>query len=212
MDKTIFVRNFQESLDNNFSKYEKYFDYTFKVFFELRTSIFEVTKCLILELDKATITLTNNILERLLKLALIYNEVGLKTLAIEEWNSIYDEPNRKYGSISLGNSIELCLKNKIISQKEKDFLFDIIRELMRNGFSHADASKVLENLPNEILGYKGSLNNTTKLEEVFLNHKIIPPLQSIEIDNFAKMYASKYFEFVFTLIGIIETRLLEKNK
>jgi len=212
MDRTIFERNFQESLDNNFTKYEKYFDYKFKVFFELRTSIFEVTKCLILELDKATITLTNNILERLLKLALIYNEVGIKPFPIEEWNLIYEEPNRKYGSISLGNSIELCLKKEIISQREKDFLFDIIRELMRNGFSHADASKVLENLPNKIRGYKGNLNNPTKLEEVFLNHKIIPPLQSIEIENFAKIHASKYFEFVFTLIEKIETRLFEKNR
>jgi len=138
MEKIMFENNFKECLDKNYVKYSKYFDYKFIIFFELRTSIFEVTKCLILELDKATITLTNNILERLLKLALIYKEVGIKSIPIEKWNSVFEGPNRKYSSSSLSNSIEQCKKQSLITQLEKDFLFNTIREVMRNGFSHAD--------------------------------------------------------------------------
>ena len=75
MDKKIFEKNFIECLNKNFDIFNKYFDYKYSIFFELSTQIFQITKCLILEMDFAAITLTNNLLERLLKNALIYNQV-----------------------------------------------------------------------------------------------------------------------------------------
>ena len=169
MEKNLFEDSFKEALNHNFSKLSKYFDYQYKVFFELRTSVFEVAKCELLEFHKASITLTNNILERLLKLALIYNETGIGSKPVEQWNSIFDEPNKKFGSLNLGNSIELCKKHNLITKEEKDFLFNIIKELMRNGFSHADISKILVGLPEETIMFHGSLSNPTKMANVTLS-------------------------------------------
>lgn len=207
MEKIIFEKNFEDCLNKNFAKYSKYFDYKFKIFFELQTSIFEVAKCLILELDKATITLTNSILERLLKLALIYKEVGTESIPIEKWNSVFADPNQKYSSLNLSNSIELCKKHNLITQSEKDFLFDTVRELMRNGFSHADSGKILKDIPEITVGFYANLNKPSEIKKVDLNQKTISPLQAVQIDNFAKANSSIYFDYVFELIEKIEDRI-----
>ncbi|SEL53585.1 hypothetical protein SAMN04487910_2748 [Aquimarina amphilecti] len=213
MEKEIFEKSFIEKLNNNFPVFAKYFDFNLKVFCEFNTLIFEINKCLILELNRASITLTNNLLERLLKLALINNETGIGPLPIEKWNDVFSEPNKKYGSIPLGNSIEKCKKLELITTDEKTFLFDTIRQLMRNGFSHADSSKILSDLPDESKMFQGSLINPNEdLKEVRVNQKIIPTFQALQMERFANENAKPYFDFVFKLIFRIEKRLLEKQK
>lgn len=213
MEKADFEKNFIENLDKNFPELSKYFDFDLNVFCEFNTLIFEINKCLLLELNRAAITLTNNLLERLLKLALINNEIGIGPIPIEKWNEVFDSPNTKFGSIDLGNSIERCKKFELISEDEKKFLFDKIRVLMRNGFAHADSSEILSELPNNTKMFKGSFSNPNpQLVEVSLNQKIIPTFQAIQIENFAKENARPYFEFIFNLIFRIENRLVEKFK
>ncbi|QXP78833.1 MULTISPECIES: hypothetical protein [Winogradskyella] len=213
MEKVVFEKSFIEKLDKNFPELAKYFDFNLEIFCEFNTLIFEINKCLILEFDRATITLTNNLLERLLKLALIKNDTGIGPIPIEKWNDVFEEPNKKYGSIPLGNSIEKCKKLELISDKEKSFLFDIIRELMRNGFSHADSSKILADLPDNSPMFQGSFTNpNADLKEVSINQKIIPTFQALQMENFAKENAKFYFDFVFHLIFRIEKRLKEKLK
>ncbi|HEY5122643.1 MAG TPA: hypothetical protein VIK14_02795, partial [Ignavibacteria bacterium] len=168
--------------------------------------------CLILELDKATITLTNYILERLLKLALIHQEVGIGSIPIEKWNSVFEGPNQKYSSLTLGDSINQCKKHKIITQSEKDFLFNTVRELMRNGFSHADAGKILKDIPENTVGFYASFTNPSEIKQVELNQKTISPLQAVQIDNFAKANSFLYFDYVFGLIDKIENRIIELKK
>ncbi|MCD8418862.1 hypothetical protein J2Q11_14105 [Tenacibaculum finnmarkense genomovar finnmarkense] len=213
MKKEIFRKSFIEKLDKNFPKQSKYFEFQLEIFCEFNTIIFEINKCVILELNRATITLTNNLLERLLKLALINNEIGTGSIELEKWNEVFEEPNRKYNSIKLGNSIELCKKFELITQREKDYLFDIVRVLLRNGFSHSDSSEILKNLPDESVMHKGSLiNPNAESKEVKINQKIIPTFQALQMEEFAKINAKPYFEFVFELIFKIEKRLIEKNK
>jgi len=213
MEKEVFEKSFVEKLNKNFTEFAKYFDFRLKVFCEFNTLIFEINKCLILELNRASITLTNNLLERLLKLALINNETGIGPIPIEKWNDVFSGPNEKYGSIPLGNSIEKCKKLELITAEEKTFLFDTIRELMRNGFSHADSSKILSDLPDESKMLQGSLTNPNEaLKEVSVNQKIIPTFQALQMENFAKENAKPYFDFVFNLIFRMEERLAEKLK
>lgn len=207
-----FKKDFSEKLENNFSEFETYFDTRIEIFFELETLIYEINKCLILEFYRASITLTNHLVERLLKLALIYNETGIGPIPFDQWNSIYEGPNRKYGSIDLGNSIEKCKKLELISDKEKVILFDTIRGLMRNGFSHSDSSKILSHLPDNSKAFEGSLLNPTDIKEVSLNQKIIPCLQEVQMENFAKATAKNYFDFIFRLISLIEKRITERHK
>jgi hypothetical protein len=213
MNKEVFEKSFTEKLDKNFPELSKYFDFNLEIFCEFNTQIFEINKCLLLEFDRAAITLTNNLLERLLKLALINNEAGIDPIPIENLNKAFYETNKKYGSIDLASSIERCKKFELISDKEKTFMFDTIRVLMRNGFSHSDSSKILSNLPDDSKMFQGDFSNPNReLKEVSINQKIIPTFQAIQMENFAKDNAKIYFAFVFHLIFRIEKRLIEKLK
>lgn len=212
MEKELFEKAFIDNLNKNFQSRSKYFDFQFYVFSELGGSIFEINKCLILEFHRASITLTNNLLERLLKLSLIYNEAGIGPKPVEDWSSAFEEPNSKYLSIPLGNSIEKCRKLDLITENEKVFLFDTIRELMRNGFSHADSTKILNGIPDEMTMFQGSFSNPTDIKPVNVNQKIIPFMQAIHVENFAKENAANYFDYVFELIKKIDQRIIDKNE
>lgn len=81
---------------------------------------------------------------------------------------------------------------------------------MRNGFSHYDTTKILENIPDDTTFMTGNFTNPTDLQPISLNQKIIPLFQSLQIENFAKQNALFYFDFVFNLIKRIDDKL--KNK
>ncbi|MDF2455096.1 MAG: hypothetical protein K0R51_1089 [Cytophagaceae bacterium] len=211
MEKEKFEDAFINALNKNFPLHSKYFELEFKIFQELGGSIFEINKCLILEFYRASITLTNHVLERLLKIALIYNEAGINPIPSEDWSSTFEGPNEKYGTKPLGNSIELCEKLELISADEKEYLFDTIRTLMRNGFSHADPSKILAGLPDESIFFQSSFSDPEKLNPVGINQKVVPFLQAIQMDNFAKNTAFSYFNYVFELITKIELRIVDKQ-
>ena len=98
MKKELFEKAFIDNLNKNFQSRSKYFDFQFYVFSELGGTVFEINKCLILEFHRASITLTNNLLERLLKLSLIYNEAGIEPKPVEDWGIAFEEPNKKYSS------------------------------------------------------------------------------------------------------------------
>lgn len=210
MEKKVFEIAFLESLNKNFDNHSKFFEFEFYTYPELGSSVFEINKCLILGFHRASITLTNNVLERVLKLAIIYNEVGIGQKPEENWNEIFSKPNEKYTSMSLGNSIEKCKKESLISEEEKKILFDTIRELMRNGFSHSDPSKILKDLPDEFKAYQSTFSNPQEINEINLNHKVIPIFQSMQMDNFAKENAFEYFKFIFQLMKNIDNRLKAK--
>lgn len=212
MEKGLFEKAFNDNLDKNFENRSKYFDFEFYVFSELGGTVFEINKCLILEFHRASITLTNNLLERLLKLSLIYYETGIGPKPVEEWGTVFSEPNLKYSSIPLGNSIEKCRKLELLTENEKVFLFDTIRELMRNGFSHADSSKILEGIPEETTMFQGSFSNPTEIKPVTVNQKVIPFIQAIHIENFTREHAADYFDYVFELIKKIDQRLIDRDK
>ncbi len=207
MEKEIFEKAFIENLNKNFEVHAKYFEFRFYTYPELGTSVFEINKCLILGFYRASITLTNNVLERVLKLALIYNEVGIGPKPVENWSDIFSVPNEKYGSKQLGNTIELCKKEKLITEAEKKVLFETIRELMRNGFSHSDPSKILKDLPDETPVYQANLLNPTAFKEIQVNYKTIPVFQAMQMDEFAKQNAFEYFKFVFELMKRIDNKL-----
>lgn len=196
----------------NYSKYSKYFSFKLKLFFELEIPLHEAIKCLILDLNHATITLTNNVLERALKLALIQKNIGRDSIPVEDWNSVYDEPNKKYNSLNLSESICLCKAHEMITLSEKDFLNDIIRDILRNGFSHGDPGKILKDAPEMTTAFYGSLTGKSEIKRVELNQKAISPLQAVLIDNFAKENAPKYFDYTVALIEKIEIRILELRK
>ena len=212
MEKKIFEESFSEKLNANFSRQAKYFEFDFEIFQELGSSVFEINKCLIFEFYRASITLTNHVLERLLKIALIYNEAGIGPIPTTDWTSIFEGPNRKYSTISLANSIELCRKNDLITAEEKEYLFNTVRILMRNGFSHAYSSQILSSFPDDSSFFQGSFSNPEEIKRIVVNQKVVPFMQAIQMDNFAKENSSSYFDYIFELTLKIESRILDRNK
>jgi hypothetical protein len=100
-----------------------------------------------------------------------------------------------------------CKKLGLINELEKKILFESIREMIRDGFSHADFDKVLKDYPDEIKLFQGSFSNPTDIKEVVINQKLNPEIQAFQIENFAKDNARGYFDFAFKLIFKIEERL-----
>jgi hypothetical protein len=212
MNKASIERNFTTNLNNNYSKVFKYLEPRFEVFCEFDHVIYEINNCLIMQLNKASITLTNYLLERLLKLALIYNEAGIGPVQdLNDLDAKFKEPNRKYGSILLNESIKRCKESDLITDGEEIILDKKIRDLLRNGFAHADSKKILKDLPDESKMYQGSFSNpNSELKEITLNTKINPTFQAIHMDDYATANALPYYDFVFNLIGLIEKRLKDK--
>jgi hypothetical protein len=212
MNKSILEKNLTNSMNENFDKVSKYLEPRFEVFCELDSVVYEVNNCLILGLHKASITLTNYLLERLLKIALIYNEAGIGP--VEDLNNLDDvfrEPNEKYNAILLSQSIKKCKEFELVTESETEVLDKKIRDLLRNGFSHADSTKILKDLPSQSKMFQGSFSNPTgELKEITINTKINPVFQAIHMSEYALQNALPYYDFVFNLVFRIEKRLKEK--
>lgn len=211
--KKSFNEAFSKYFDSNFSKVEKYIDYDIQVFYELESTLIQQYKCLITESYIASITLTNHILERLLKLALIQNYVGLKPAKdMKTFAIMYEVPHKLYSDKTLGNTIDHCKKEGLITQTQRDFLYDYIRETIRNGFSHSDTDKVFKAAPDESIVYHQNLTEPINPQPMTMNLKLNPSIQSIHLFDFAKDAAPKYFDYVFELMKSIEQELLNRNK
>lgn len=212
MSRTHYEKFLTEYSKKNFEEFEKYFQYECKIFYELKSVIFEINNCLILELNRAALTLTNFLLERLLKITLIYNEVGIGPLDTKLWNKVYSLPHKKYNKLNFAQTIEKCRFFGLINDAERKFLDEIARNLIRNGFSHADATKITDRLPKNITAYQSTFENPTKIEEITFERAIIPTFQAEIMRDFANINAKVYFKFAFNLIPNIEKRLEYFNK
>ncbi len=207
MEKNIFEKDFIDKLSKNFDKHSQYFKLDSTIFSDLTQQIFEINKCLILELYHTSITSINNLLERLLKLALIYKETGTGPIDPEFLGDKFSSANKKYSSINFNQSLKYCLEFNLITDKEFEFLNNTIRECIRNGFSHADTNKILKNVPEKTPMFVGNFSNPGVMKPIELNTKDIPTFQTIIMNEFSKRNALLYFHQVFSLIGRIEKRL-----
>lgn len=207
MEKSLFENDFLEKLSKNYEKHSQYFNYNSTVFSDLSQQIFEINKCLILELYHTSITSTNNLLERLLKLSLIYKESGIDPIEPELLGVKFSSANKKYSSVSLSQSLKYCLEYKLITDKEYNFLYDIVRDCIRNGFSHADTSKILKNVPETTPMFVGNLLKPGEVKPIELNTKDIPTFQTIIMNEFSKKNSLPYFHQIYGLIARIEQRL-----
>ena len=212
MIASLLKQSLKDHLDNNFDRNSKYFEYEYKVFYELESVVHEIAKCQTLFLNFATITATNHFLERFLKLALIHKAAGVGLKHLHQLNELFLAPAKKYGSLTLANFIKECEQENLIDSEEKDFLFNYVRITIRNGFSHSDAEKILSQLPDEKTYYRPT-SDKTAWDETTFNPKIIPQIQAAHMESFANEIASSYFDYVFQLMTKIENRLFNlQNK
>lgn len=192
---------FSKALENNFDNYKYYLQNPrFYYFIDLKSTIGEIIKCLIIEAHSASITLTNHFLERVLKLALIQKESGTQPTKITDWNDTYSASN-KYSSWPMEKTIEECKKLNIITEHQyKDLTH--FRQTIRNGFSHFDPERILRDSVNTIDIIDKSDSEEIKIAGI--NYKEIPTLQSFFVKRFSKENSEEYFDFAFNIMLSIE--------
>jgi hypothetical protein len=197
-----FLKNlFSKGLEENFENYKHYLQNPrFYYFTDLKSTIGEIIKCLIIEAHSASITLTNHFLERVLKLALIQKASGTQPTKITDWNGTYSASD-KYSSWTMNKTIAECKELNIITEHQFDDLTHF-RQTIRNGFSHFDPKQILRDSANTIDIIDKSDSEKSKI--VGLNYKEIPTLQSFFIKRFAKENSEEYFDFAFNIMLSIE--------
>ncbi|OIQ16631.1 MAG: hypothetical protein BM557_09985 [Flavobacterium sp. MedPE-SWcel] len=159
----------------------------------------------------ASITLTNHILERLLKLALIKDELKLERINFEKWNETYTADKfEEINNSTMFDTIKKCHERKLIDDEEKEHL-TYIRQSIRNGFSHYTPKAILkDNYDTKTFTLRD--RNHNEIKKIEMNYKDIPIFQSHYIDQFTREHALEYFDYVFVLINSIKNNLMIKHR
>ena len=168
---------------------------------ELDTLRHEVSICLIFGLHQAAITLTNHMLESLLKFALSYKDSSNREGNTEDHSlaaliaSIRPSFER-YDGEQLNNTINMACKAELISEEQKEQLHEF-RQALRNAYSHAEKRKIHQNkeIPVQSLHMTDEAKLEMDPEEV---HKILdmPFLHGMAQYEHAKANALPYFLYV----------------
>jgi hypothetical protein len=165
---------------------------------EIDSIIKELNFCLLLDLYQASITLTNHLLEKSLKLLLIYNESGKKYVNdLSKINELYGEASRKYNSKDLNDTINITCSKGLITKEEKKVLH-VYRDRLRNGFSHSDMGKIFKDAKIPLI--MGSFSNPEKFEKWEAKVSEVPFLQGIAQETLAESLALEYYKFVYNII------------
>ncbi len=160
----------------------------------------EVCKCLICGLNQAAITLTNHLLESVLKKALIIDESAKNKTEQCDITNVFDDATKKYANKNLDFTINQACRKGLITKDEKELLHKF-REQYRNAFSHADPQKTFsgisipattfttEDLGNPEEFFKRALNDRPSVTLSAENNVIIQGLvQSIKAEREAILY------------------------
>ena len=130
----------------------------------------EVCKCLICGLHQAAITLTNHLLESVLKKALIIDESAKNKTEQCDITNVFDDATNKYANKNLDFTINLACRKGLITKDEKELLHKF-REQYRNAFSHADSQKTFAGIkiPTNIFTTKDLDNPEEFFKKAFTN-------------------------------------------
>ena len=197
-------------IDKNFSELESYFPTRSSFFHEFVILFMEINTCLIFECHIASITLTNHTLEKLLKYALVHNDIGIERKKFfRELEPQYKIAHDNYQSLDFADTINRCCTKGLISTAHKKYLQDEIRIQMRNGFSHSDPNKIIDP-KNEKKHYMGKdyKNPDAPLSDI----KLDPFVQSQIIGDLARANALPYYKKVVEICLYIQDKLIEKEK
>lgn len=180
----------------------------------------EVCKCLICGLYQAAITLTNHLLESVLKKALIIDESAKNKTEQCDITNVFDDATKKYANKNLDFTINQACRKGLITKDEKELLHKF-REQYRNAFSHADSQKTFagNSTPVTILTTKVLDNPEVFFKKIFAdkpnttlsaeNNVIIQGLiQSIK----AEQEAASYFLTIDGVIRDLCSKLFDVNR
>lgn len=203
---------FKKELENTFDsaikyKYEQYkhflFEYNLFLFEDLKYNIKESVYCLIIGVHTASITNTNLILERALKLALIqYQAENIADYSDNKIIDKYIESDKAFSSKSLDKNITKCQKLKILNAEEAKELQEY-KLKFRDGFSHFTPRHILKGEEN-LTHIEGSNNSTfNKISQLTIS-------QANEVRQFAVNNAGNHLTYVLKIVNHLQYKVLEK--
>jgi len=192
--------------------FQNYYDWP-----ELDPLRHEICICITFGLCQAAITLTNHLLESLLKYALIIkcgdnikqSNEDIKGRAITALIDKYKNCIEKYNNQSLSKTINLARKEGFISKEQKKQLHNF-REIFRNAYSHADKIKTFGKSTIPVTGIRLE-NNKLAIDEV--NEPEIAFFligQGIVQFEIAQKTATPYFLYIDRLVREIRDKLFSK--
>ncbi len=178
----------------------------------------EICLCIMFGLCQSAITLTNHLLESLLKNALIIEhgknveqtEEEIKGRSISALIDKYSEGIKIYGDRNLNFSIDQAKELDLISQEQKDQL-QLFREIFRNAFGHADKDKTFGKSTMPVTGMK--LENDKIVPDESGEPDVAKLLigQGIVQHMIAQEHAVPYFLYIDQLVRQIMSKLFPKS-
>lgn len=139
-----FIKELNANISNNYQTVEYAFENDYK-WPEVDPVRNEICKCIICGFHQAAITLTNHLLESVLKKALIINESSKNKTEQSDITNVFDEATKKYANKDLNFTINQACQKGLIDKDEKNTL-DKFRKQYRNAFSHADPQKTFKGI------------------------------------------------------------------
>ncbi|UZO80154.1 hypothetical protein NBT05_14505 [Aquimarina sp. ERC-38] len=164
MSKEIFLKGYTEKVIRNYDTLEYYFNDRLAILSALNPVKYQIINCLMIEQYIASVTLTNHLLERMLKLSLISKEIYGMKIGINDFELKLklDMAYQKYDKLVLSESIKKNYEANLIDDDEKKFLNDKIRDSIRNAFSHAEMEKINKGKRKNMLVYSFNLEEMKK--------------------------------------------------
>jgi len=196
-----FVNSLQNKVEKNFETLESYQTVEPINLFELSFPMHQIYMCLMLDLFIPSVTMTNHVLERLLKLAII------SKLSRNQDETESEKIHDKFDCLPLAKIIEAAEEETVIDNEERIFLMKTVKDCLRNGFSHAETGKILQDIPDKMQMFKFSFSDPTKMEPVIVSRKVITGIGQQQINDFAEQIAFVYYKFIFELFHKIEKRI-----
>lgn len=195
---------FETAIQYKYNLYKRYlFEYNLLSFRDLEYNIQESVYCLMIGAHTASITNTNLILERAIKLALIQHQAGnVSKYDDDEIIDKYIESDRKFSGKNLDLNIQSCQKFGILNDEEAKELKEY-KIKFRDGFSHFTPKNILKG-ESSLIHVPGPKNE--KLDK-FLT---LPTYQALEVRQFAINNAEEHLKYVLKIINHLQYKVLEK--
>ncbi|GAA4929984.1 hypothetical protein [Mucilaginibacter defluvii] len=164
----------------------------------------EIMKCITFQLFQASITLTNHLLELLLKDCLIINDLGTSKLNDPTVFSKYETAAKKYDSLMLNQTINEAKDRGIINLDEYNKLKDF-KNKFRNAYSHGEKAKIFKGSNPVNFGF-GKLDGSQPLQTGTVEPQYFFVAHGEMQAAIASQNAIEYFKDVDKLVIQIEKR------
>ncbi len=174
----------------------------------------EICLCIMFGLCQSAITLTNHMLESLLKNALIIKkgketqqtEEEIKGRGITSFEEKYAEAIQLFGDRNLYYSINDAHQEELISDEQRDQLHEF-REIFRNAYGHADKKKTFGKSTMPITSMR--LEDDKIVPDESKNVEVASLLigQGIVQAQMAQDFAPQYFLYIDNLVREIYIKL-----